>query len=188
MRVPTIDERFGEFLDNPTLDCWLALRNRLVSRADFAPHSPEWRQLEDAFAAGCFAQVLAIGEQLSGRGCLSPRYHFLVGVAAEETGDVARAGWEKWCTQLCLSALFQSGSGAPDDPFLCTYPWDSYDILRALGRTPRGQQLVQHNGRWYDVLAADDEQEYWFDVTELLRAGARRTKDRALEAVVRAER
>jgi hypothetical protein len=81
-----------------------------------------------------------------------------------------------------LSALLQSGSGAFEDPYLCTYPWDSYDVLRALGCKPLGQRLVQHDSRWYDVLAVDDEQDYWFDVTELLEAVARRAGDRPQKA------
>jgi hypothetical protein len=182
MRVPTIDERFHDFLNDPATDCWLALRERLVSQTDFAPYSPAWRRLEDAFAAGRFEEVLELSEPLARRGCLSPRFHFLVGVSAEETGALDRAAWEKQCTRTCLTALLKTGSGTLDDPYLCTYPWDSYDILRALGSEPRGQRLVQRGGGWFDVLATDDEQDYWFDVTDLLQPDARRADDRPQQA------
>lgn len=171
MRVPTIDERFADFLQHPTPDRWLSLREHLISRPDFAPHAPEWRQLEDAFAEGSYDRVFTLGEPLAQRGCLSPRFHFLVGVAAEEAGDLERAHWHRQCTQLCLTGLLQSGDGSRQDPYLCTYPWDCYDILRALGHQPQGQRLIQHEGRWYDVLTIEEDQDVWFDVTEILQAG-----------------
>jgi hypothetical protein len=138
--------------------------------------------LEDAFAAGCYDRVLELSDPLSRPGCLSPRFHFLVGVAAEETGDPARAAWEQQCTRACLRGLLQSGAGSPQDPYLCTYSWDSYDILRALGRRPQGQQLIQRDERWYDLLAADDGQDYWFDVTDILQAASTAADGGSLQA------
>jgi hypothetical protein len=184
MRVPTIDERFADFLQHPTHNRWLSLREQLISHADFAPHSHEWRQLEEAFAEGGYERVMTLGDPLAQRGCLSPRFHFLVGVAAEELGDPERADWHQQCARLCLTALLQSGAGSRKDPYLCTYPWDCYDILRVLGRQAQGQRLIQYEGRWFDVLATESGQDVWFDVTEILQAGLGPADDSALSAAV----
>ena len=40
MRAPTIDERFVDFLEGPSLERWLAVREQLMSRSDFEPYSP----------------------------------------------------------------------------------------------------------------------------------------------------
>ena len=112
--------------------------------------------------------MLQLSERLGCIGCLSPRFHFLSGVAALETGDFARANWEKTCTRTCLEAIFETGLGTLEDPYLSTYPGDCYDVLMALGVAPRGQKLIDREGIWCDVLTADDGGEYWFDVTDLL--------------------
>ena len=169
MRVATIDERYAAFIDCPALDRWRGVRERLVSRSDFDPYSPDWRQLEADFQAGAYEDVLHAGERLARLGCLSPRFHFLLGVAMLETGDSFRAAHERRCTQICLEAILQTGDGTSEAPYLSTYCWDAYDVLRALGLRPQGQELMQRDGIWCDVLAADDQESYWFDVTDMLQ-------------------
>jgi hypothetical protein len=169
MRVPTIDERFVKFLERPTRDRWLAVREALISRADFEPYSPVWQQLEANFAAEAFDRVVTLGEQLGCAAWLSPRFHFLIGVAHLELGNVERANREKSCTRLCLEAILQSGAGTAESPYLSTYPGDCYDVLRALDVEAQGQTLIDHHGVWCDVLTADDGCQYWFDVSDLLQ-------------------
>jgi hypothetical protein len=168
MKVPTIDERFADFLNCPAPDRWLAVRERLLAQSDFDPYAPEWRQLEGLFAAGSFARLLQFSERLGRLGCLSPRFHFWQGVAAREMGDASRANWEKRCTRMCLEAILESGHGTASAPFLSTYPWDCYDVLRGLDVQPRGQRLVNRDHLWCDVVTVAEGDEYWFDVTELL--------------------
>ena len=168
MRVPTIDERFVDFLEGPTLDRWLAVREQLLRQADFDPYSALWRELESAFAAMHYERVLELSDHLERVGCLSPRFHFLTGIAAFEIGDLERAKWEQYCSQTCLQAIVQSGLGTPESPYLSTYPGDCYDVVMALGLAARGQALVDREGSWCDVLTAEDGREFWFDVTDLL--------------------
>jgi hypothetical protein len=168
MRVLTIDERFARFLNRPAQDRWLAVREQLVAHPDFDPYSPLWRLVEDEFAAGAYAQVLQLAEGLGPLGCLSPRFHYWLGVSALETGDFPRAAAERESSRVCLEALLDSGQGTAAAPYLSTYPWDSYDVLRCLEVEPRGQQLVESEGRWCDVMLGDDGQKYWFDVSDLL--------------------
>ncbi len=177
MRALTFAERFGEFLENPDSDHWLALRESILRHSEFAPYAADWQQLAQAFADQAFDAVLAISDGLSDLGCLSPRFHFFTGIAALETGDAARAAWEKHATQTCLEGLMLLGDGTSASPFLVTYPWDAYDLLGALCVEPMGQSLVDQGSKRCDVICDAAGEEYWFDVTELL-ARAHRTASR----------
>ena len=184
MRVPTLDERFVEFLESPSSDCWEFLRDRVFARSDFDPYASEWQQLEASFAAREYGPLLEASDRMSPMAFLSARFHFLAGVSALETGDSERAKWHRRCSQVCLRAILDSGDGTVDSPYLSTYPWDCYDVLQALGEEPMGQQLVDGDGRWCDVLTATSGEVYWFDVTDLLerRDGGRKSPHGAIEA------
>ena len=63
---------------------------------------------------------------------------------------------------MCLEAILESGHGTASAPFLSTYPWDCYDVLRGLDVQPRGQRLVNRDHLWCDVVTVAEGDEYWF--------------------------
>jgi hypothetical protein len=168
MRTSTIDERFSEFLENPTADRYWAVRELILERAEYNPYSVRWQQIAEAFDAGDFPRVRQLGDEMAAWGCLSPRLHFFSGIAAAELGDMQRADAERQATQACLSGLLATGEGVPERPFVATYLWDEYDLLRALQVVPQGQSLVDTGAARCDVITDDQGDEYWFDVSDLL--------------------
>ncbi len=134
MRVPTIDERFLEFTEKPSLMRWLAVREQLLGQPEFQPYDWIWRQLESDFAADAYPEVLALSQRLARFGCLSPRFHVLTGMAAEALGDNCVANCEKRRTHLCLEAILQTGQGTEQSPYLSTYPGDCHDVMRCWER------------------------------------------------------
>jgi len=168
MRTSTIDERFEELLECPTADRCTAVRDLIVQRSDYDPYSEVWQQVVAAFEARDYHRTLSLIDDLGVAGRLSPRLHFFAGVAAGSLGDQVRAGREKRAVQACLESLLATGEGTAERPFVVTYLWDAYDLLQLLQVVPCGQTLVDLGDARCDVIAADDGEEYWFDVTEMI--------------------
>lgn len=168
MRTSTIDERFSDFLDDPCVERLIAVRDLILRRSDYAPYSAEWQQIEELHQAGEFARVLGAWNCLQPVGLLSPRFHFLAGTAAYELGNLDIAVWERQCMEACLRGLFDTGDGTERYPFLVTYRWDAYDIMRALQHCPRQQMLVETSDGLCDRIVCDGERELWFSVQPLI--------------------
>jgi hypothetical protein len=155
-------------LEHPSAERLLALRDLILERSDFAPYSPEWQVLGELHGAGEFGRVLGAWELLQPVGVLSPRLHFWAGTAALELGEYEQAAWERHCMQACLQGLLQTGTGAAESPFIVTYRWDAYDVMRALGASPAQQSLIDTEYGLCDRFLCDDGEDYWFLVGELV--------------------
>lgn len=170
MRSSNLDECFLSFVEEPALDTYLFVRERIVAHTRYDPYSDELRQLELDFHAGEYSRVYKNAPRLLPIWNLSPRFHYLFGVSALETGDLATAEREKRLSRTCLFGLTETGDGTEERPFLVTYLSDEYDLLRCMDVQVRQQQVVDVDHRQMDVLRAADGTEYWFDVTEVMSA------------------
>lgn len=168
MKCATIDDRFLSFVAKPTLRKWHAARRMILADSAFDPYGESLRFAESQLAAGDFQACRKTCRKLGSVRCLSPRWHFLQGVAALELQREEEAAERKLLTQLCLSQLLETGDGTASAPFQVTYLSDEYDVLKCLGVNSLGQELTESDGRFADVIAADDGRDYWFDVHDLL--------------------
>lgn len=173
MRSSTIDERFLSFVEEPTLDNYLSVREPIVDHARYDPYSDELRQLEREFQAGDFSRVFENAPLLLPIWHLSPRFHYLFGVSSLEIGDLDTAEREKQFSRQCLNGLTETGDGSGERPFLVTYLSDEYDLMRCMDVEVRQQQVVDADDRQLDVLRDAVGNEYWFDVTEVMAAAQR---------------
>ncbi len=168
MRALTIEESFDQFVAEPTPERWLELRERVLASDEFDPYGSAWRRVDALIASDRFAEARDLACSLEPWACLSPRWHFWMGVTAWELGDPLVAAQHREWLQVCLQALLDSGAGRPDAPYLVLYTSDAYDVLQALGEIPAGQQLVESQNGTRDVLMAESGEAYWFDVADLL--------------------
>ena len=143
MRTSTIDERFSQFVENPTTELLAAVRELVVTGSEYQPYSSLWSDLSNAFDSEDFASVLDLADQLGPTSCLAPRLHFFIGVAALKTGDRTRAVQERRAYQACMNALLESGDGTFAAPYRVSYPSDSHELLAELGVVPSRQLLVE---------------------------------------------
>ena len=101
---------------------------------------------------------------------LSPRFHYLVGISALESGDTASAEREKQLSRACLLGLTTTGEGTEKQPFIVTYLSDEYDLLRWMEVEAHQQQVIDVADRRLDLLRDQLGTEYWFDVTDVINA------------------
>ena len=194
MRTSTIDERFSDFLEDPTADRLVAIREMVTRRVDYQPHvgrsvdssdSGAWTSLSSAFDREDFSTVLELAASLSKPFCLCPRYHMMIGVAALELGDLPRAKHARRAYQACLDGLFETGEGTFAAPYLISYPSDAHEMLAELGVQACRQMLVEAGDARFDVLVDADGEEYWFDATAMLAAANRRQSAAAVDTELR---
>lgn len=172
MRSSTIDERFAAFVEEPSSERFLFVREQIIGDPLYDPYSDALRRLELFHEDGDFDVVVEEAAALEPLWRLSPRLHYLVGTAALEMGELAKAEVRRHYSRACLDALLELGDGTPEAPFLVTYLSDEYDLLRYFDAQMQHQQVVELDGALFDVLTTDDDV-FWFDATDLVAAAGR---------------
>lgn len=94
---------------------------------------------------------------------LSPSAHGALALALDRAGRPDEARRHRSLRHACLAAVLASGSGTRDEPWRVLRVSDEYDVLRHLGRRPRGQQLVETGATLLDRVE-HDRGEVWFEV------------------------
>lgn len=169
MKDSTIGERFERFVAKPTSRRYLALRRHVMADGEFDPLSEELRLLQSLLDQADYAAVQQTGAELWPRWLLSPRFHFLLGIAALQSGEARLANHHKASTHACLQGLLATGDGTPQRPFRITYPPDEHDVARCLDFSIRSQEVVDLGTHICDVVTSHEGNELWFDATHCVR-------------------
>ena len=169
VRLINMQDEFEIFLIRPTRAAYEQVRGALLVDPVFRADPLELAEVAAHCAAGEFEAARDKLDGLLYDWALSPRMHALAAWTATELGDEADAELERFTSRACLAGLLATGNGSFASPYLVTYPADEYDLLAALGREPRSQQLIDCDSGRFDVLTCDDGEEFWFDVTAFLR-------------------
>jgi hypothetical protein len=185
MRSSTIEDRFRDYLEMPTVDKLFGVRELVLDHSDYDPYAPFWSRLVRRFGDNRFEDVVTICQQFRTVCCLSPRFHFFWGVSAAEIGDFVTADDAKASVHILLNTLMKVGDGSVELPYRCTYVWDATDILQALGVQAMGQQLVTKDERRFDILRTETGEEFWFDVTDVTAARRNLFADRSRKTLAR---
>ncbi|MDA0659757.1 MAG: DUF4919 domain-containing protein [Planctomycetota bacterium] len=181
-------------LRNPSVDRYLSFRYNLLRKI---PSEQRDRlvlgELEDLLEKREWHRLIAAVDRVYDAWQLSPRIHFLLGIASAETGDLATSDRCRAQMQVLLKVLLSTGDGTIESPFTITYASDAYDVARAVGFRPVRHRLVEVStaalrreitgiddllpqrlggetqpGRLCDVLIDASGDELWFEVTEIL--------------------
>jgi hypothetical protein len=163
-----MQRRFTRFVEQPTRDNYLSLRQAILRTTPLPLTSAELTELALLLEAGLAQEVLDRMDALPPSKAISPRVHFLAAEAAEMLGDADTCELERFLFVLCLKGLLATGSGTSADPYFVAHACDEYDILESLGLEAAGQSLVEKGPRIYDLILCTDGREMWFDVTDLL--------------------
>ena len=158
---------FAALLEQPSARRYKQLRAKLLSGDSLGDFTLRLAELEQRLATNPddWSTLLA---DLLGPGLLSLRLHRLGGQAALLRGDVERGMLHRFTYDTLAAAILTTGDGTRRHPLLPTYASDAREVLAKSARTVVSQSLVEDAHRRFDVLLADDEREFWFDVTDLL--------------------
>ena len=157
---------FAAFLDDPTRERFLAVRQALVADPAYDPYSTDLDDAENLFTEKQYAAAHRRLSDAMPNLLLSPRAHLIASLAARELDDTKAHEFENFVCFRCLDGLLATGDGGEDQPFLVLRTSDIYDVLLHQQKELAQQSLVQKGGRSYDHMTCTDGTELWFDVTD----------------------
>jgi hypothetical protein len=169
-----MQELFVAFLSNPTPESFRAIRDAIVNHPKYDGYSRDLRDMELALDEKRFADVKNTFAQAQPNLLLSPTAHLLLSLALKEEGNAKSSEMERFICFRCVDGIKLTGDGTQARPFVVLRTSDEYDMLNAQGKKFASQHLVHEGGKSYDRMVCTDGTEYWFDITEMMAAMARR--------------
>lgn len=164
---------FENFIANPCQATFHALREAFIASPAYLPVETPMQSLSALFDEGNYTVLLKLSERLMPSCLLSPSIHYFAGKAANALGNTEREQLEVFLYVALRDCLLEAGDGTSMRPYPVTQIDDEHFIMAATGRRATMQSLVQHeDGRSFDVLTAEGDDEVWFDITALERRRA----------------
>jgi hypothetical protein len=162
-------EQFVEFLTEPTLERFLALRDIVLATDGFNPYSMELDSITAMMQAGDFEGVIrVINGSLWPNYFLSPSAHMSLAFAHHKMGNADAAEMERYIWDALLRGIEFTGDGTSDSPYLVLRTSDEYDLLESRELVFKGQSLVSRDDGSFDVISIEDGDDIWFDITDAM--------------------
>jgi hypothetical protein len=163
-------EKYINYLQSPTFDNFVSLRDDVISTVGFNPYSSELddtnTRMEDDDYEGLIQNTM---ENLLPNHLISPGAHLNLAFAYHKLGQKDAADMEMFIKDLLLQGISQSGDGTETKPYLVSRMSDERDYLFEHDLTLVSQALIERNGRDYDVITTKEREDIWFDITDIKR-------------------
>jgi len=159
-------DEFVKFLETPTRDTFLAVRNALISAETYDPYSDELNNVEDLLDEERWTEAQEVLGNTMSNLLLTPRAHLYASYAAEKSGDDQLAELETAIAAVCAEGILATGNGSEESPYLVTRVIDEYDVLQFLDKEMKHQAFVEKDGRHFDRIDCTDDSVVWFDITD----------------------
>ncbi|MCC9606572.1 DUF4919 domain-containing protein [Blastopirellula sp. JC732] len=160
-------EMFMDLLKDPSAETYLPLRSVVMNSETYDPYSDELNQAEELTNEGKLIEAVeTIGQSMPNL-LLSPSAHMLIAFNYDQQGKKDDAEFERFIAIACCKGILATGEGTQAAPYQVLRTSDEYDVLMYLGKQFAGQALVEKEGRYFDKMKCSDEEELWFEITEL---------------------
>jgi hypothetical protein len=158
------------FLSNPSLATYEALRDRVIDLPSFRPEQSGDSRIWDLLEEGRIEEAEPIAEAARTEFLLSPATHVALGAIAQKKGDEGGSRLEFTFANNLRYALMETGDGSLDDPYVINRVSDSYGIVSWLKARPRSFGMTFHKGRLLDVITTPEQGPLYFDVSIPMKA------------------
>lgn len=168
-------EAFMSFIQEPTAEGYLQLRELAFEHPDFNPYGNETQAVDDLIEAGQFDEAVERAmELLIPDTLLSPMAHMRIAFAQEKLGNQEACDAERYIASALLHGIEATGDGTADRPYQISRVSDEYDLVSANGWTFQEQALRARDGREFDVITVAEREPIWFEITEIRQLLERR--------------
>jgi len=165
-----MQQLFMAFVENPSVERFLEVREAVIAGPDYVVYHPGLKQAAALYDEQDWGQLAEKVTEIMPNFLLSPSLHFYLGRAAGVTGDTDIEALEKHIYKACRESLLATGDGTVTKPYLPTHIDDEYEVMAMLDKAPVQQSLVKHtDGRVFDVMSEESQEETWFDITALIQ-------------------
>lgn len=159
--------KFANFIEHPTKENFLELRNEVINHEDYNPYSNDWNQLTDLLDAERFEEAIEFNTVNL---LLSPRAHLYKQYALEKLGNQQHAGIEGMIAHYLMDGIEMTGNGSIESPYLVTSVTDERDMLMRWDEEFASQALTHSNNQSFDIITTASGKEYYFDITDCYRS------------------
>ena len=139
----SVKETFLEYLKKPSVELFLAVRQKVAASDRYAPYSNELDMLMAALCAGEPQAAIALFWRSFPNLLLSPLAHFIQSQAYLDLKMENEAEGEKALGRLILKSILATGKGTKKKPYAAMRVEDEKDVLSVLKKQAGAQFLVR---------------------------------------------
>jgi hypothetical protein len=167
----SVKETFLEYLKKPSVENFLAARQKVSESDRYAPYSNELDVLVANLCAGHPQSAIDLFWQSFPNLLLSPLAHMMLSQAYLNLKKENEAEGEKAMGRLILKSILATGKGTKKKPYAVMRVEDERNVLSALKRQAGAQFLMKDKSRVFDLLQCSDGSEVYFDITLMFGRG-----------------
>ena len=157
-------QAYQNLLESPGRSTYLAARTRLLQDLHDVPSPFDLGEMSARIAARDFDAVPPLADAMASVWLLSPRFHFLLGLAAEQLGDSEQVEYSQLEFSSCLHGILDTGTGTKTSPFVITYATDILDVLEVREDGIADEPLQARRVGSLDVVRAPQGSPYHFEL------------------------
>ena len=161
----SVKENFLAFLNKPSVDGFVILRQQVAASERYAPYSNELDMLMAALCAGEPQTAIDLFWRSFPNLLLSPLAHFILSQAYLDLKREDEAEGEKAMGRLILKSILATGKGTKKKPYAVMRVEDERDVMSVLKKQAGAQFLMTDKSRVFDLLQCSDGSEVYFDIT-----------------------
>ena len=177
----SVKETFLEYLKKPSVELFLAVRQKVAASDRYAPYSNELDMLMAALCAGEPQAAIALFWRSFPNLLLSPLAHFIQSQAYLDLKMENEAEGEKALGRLILKSILATGKGTKKKPYAAMRVEDEKDVLSVLKKQAGAQFLMTDKSRVFDLMECSDGSEVYFDITLMFGRGIEKEASAAPE-------
>lgn len=170
-------DQFIQFMTNPGLESFLAVRESVISDAGYDPYSEDLKVLDSLFIKEAYQEI---ADHKNVNILLSPLAHLIKSVAYEKTGQEEEAKSEMYMWHTLLKSMTLTGDGSENKPYIVTRVSDERDLVEYLQENFVSQSLITSGDKYLDCIRTESGKDIYFDIT----ACYKRMSSRQQETVV----
>ena len=167
----SVKETFMEFIKKPSVEIFLAVRQKVAESDRYLPYSNEL----DVLAANLCAREPQSAIEYFWRTfpslLLSPSAHLTLSRAYDSMGKEGEAAFEKALAFQLIKSILATGKGTKKKPYAVMRISDEWNVLSALRKQAGPQFLMMGKNRVFDLLQCSDGSEVYFDITLMYGRG-----------------
>jgi hypothetical protein len=170
----SVKETFLEYIKKPSVELFLAVRQKVSESDRYTPYSNELDELRAILCAGDPQAAIGCFWRIFPSLLLSPSAHLTLCKAYESMGKEDEAAFEKALAFQLIRSILATGKGTKKKPYAVMRIEDERDVLSALQKQSGLQFLMTGNSRMLDLLQCSDGSEVYFDITLMFGRGRKR--------------
>lgn len=160
----SVDEALDSYLTEPGPGRLLRLHREILDLDEFRREMPYLREATILARQGRHHESVTVLRRHERAAVFSPAFHRLLAEGLAELGEIAESARHQHRHDASLQAIFASGDGSAERPWLVLHAADEHEAMRARGLDVMDQAVFPAGDHLLDALDSSDGSRHWFVV------------------------